>query len=76
MPPKLQELLVKVPQEAELVRERLNEVLQRYRHVFAVKSESLGNFKTDVVKHTIDMGTRKPIKQAQRRVPMPQVDAM
>ena len=48
--------------------EKLEGLLIKYQTVFAVNDEDLG--RTNLVKHTINVGTAKPIKQAPRRQPM------
>ena len=47
-------------------------LLSNYRDIFALKYEPLG--RTGLVKHEIQIGTAKPIRQAPRRTPMHQVD--
>jgi hypothetical protein len=74
LPQELLVLIEKVPGEMTSEREKLKELVTEYRDVFAVKGETLG--KTEIVRHTIDTGENRPVKQPPRRVPMHQVETM
>ncbi|PIK36751.1 hypothetical protein BSL78_26415 [Apostichopus japonicus] len=51
-------------------RERVTEIMAELADVFAKSPENLG--RTNLVKHRIDIGNAKPIRQAARRLPIHQ----
>ena len=70
----LLQMVQSLPEEVNEHKNDLLKLIREYRSVFAEKGQALG--RTGIVKHTIDTGESRPIKQPPRRVPMHQVEIM
>ena len=66
--PELQQMLSKIKGLSRTQKQKVKNLILRNSTLFAKSDKDLG--RTDVVKHKIDTGKNKPIKQSLRRVPV------